>query len=145
VSGAEDRFRRAARAYFAYGVVYWLGGTYLVWQGVGVRGAMGAIAWMAAGALVVVLVPFLLRRPRGWFDRFILCRRDFARVLALFMAFRAFKVGQIAVRGEGAAVPAPWGGVVTFQAGAVVFFLVTVMALVFVALAAWGPERTARA
>ena len=144
MSTVDDRFRRAARAYFAYGVVYWVGGTYLVWHGVGVRGAVGAVTWMVAGALVVVLVPFLLRRPRGWFERVILCRRDFARVLALFMAFRAFKVGQVALRGEGAAVSAPWGGVVTFQAGAVLFFLVTVTALVFVALAAWGGERTAR-
>ena len=145
MSAAADCFRRAARAYFAYGVVYWIGGAYLAWQGIGVRGPLGAITWIAAGAVFVILVPFLLRRPRGWFERWVLCRRDFARILTLFMAFRAFKVGQIAVRGEGAAVAAPWGGVVTFQAGAVVFFLVTVMALVFVALAAWGNERNARA
>ena len=145
MSAVDDRFRRAARAYFAYGVVYWIGGSYLAWHGVGVRGSLGAVTWIAAGAVFVILVPFLLRRPRGWFERWILCRRDFARVLALFMAFRAFKVGQVAVRGEGAAVTAPWGGVVTFQAGAVLFFLVTVMALVFVALAAWGDERAARA
>lgn len=151
VSSVDDRFRRAARAYFAYGVVYWLGGAYLAWHGVGVRGTQGgldaaaasAYVWVAAGAVFVVLIPFLLRRPRAWFDRWILSRRDFARVLALFMAFRAFKVGQVALRGEGAAVPAPWGGAVTFQAGAVVFFLLTVTALVFVALAAWGDERTA--
>jgi hypothetical protein len=145
VSVADDRFRLAARAYFAYGVVYWLGGSYLAGQGIGVRGPVGAITWIVAGAVFVILVPFLLRRPRGWFERWVLCRRDFARILALFMAFRAFKVGQVAVRGEGAAVTAPWGGVVTFQAGAVVFFLITVMALAFVALAAWGNERNARA
>ena len=33
-----DRFRLAAHAYRTYGVVYWIGGFYLIWHGVGVRG-----------------------------------------------------------------------------------------------------------
>jgi hypothetical protein len=144
VSAGDDRFRRAARAYFVYGVVYWIGGAYLAWHGVGVRGALGAVAWIVGGAALVLLIPFLLRRPRGWFERWILRRRDFARALAVFMAFRAFKVGQLALRGEGAAVPAPWGGTLTFQAGAAAFFLVTVAALAFVALAAWTEDRGTR-
>ncbi|OLC13653.1 MAG: hypothetical protein AUH29_12595 [Candidatus Rokubacteria bacterium 13_1_40CM_69_27] len=140
-----DRFRLAARAYFAYGVVYWVGGVYLLAHGVGVAGgaAAGQRAslglWAVMGLVLVFLVPFLLRHPRAWFERWIVSRRDFARILALFMAFRAFKVGEVALRSGGGSVAAPWG-VVTFQAGAVVFFFVTVVALVCVALAAWGDE-----
>jgi hypothetical protein len=141
---ADDRFRTAARAYFGYGVVYWIGGVYLAWYGVGVRsgGAMAwsGVAWIVVGLVFVLLIPFLLRRRREGFERWVLSRRDFARILAALMAVRAFAVARVAVDHGGASVPAPWGGVVTFQAGAVVFFLVTVTALVFVARAAWSPN-----
>jgi hypothetical protein len=144
VSG-HDRFRAAARAYFVYGVVYWIGGVYLAWHGVGVRAgpsvAWRGVAWILVGLVLVVLVPFLLRRRRTWFERWILSRRDFARILALFMALRAFEVARIALRSGGASVPAPWSGVISFRGGAALFFVVTVTALVFVVLAAWGPER----
>ena len=36
-----DRFRDAARAYFVYGVIYWVGGVWLAFQGIGVRGELG--------------------------------------------------------------------------------------------------------
>lgn len=142
MSASADRFRTAARGYFVYGVVYWVGGIYLLYHGVGVergmaRGRAFVSMWAVAGLALVVLIPFLLRHPRAWFERWILCRRDFARVLVLFLLFRALKVGQVALRSDTGAVPAPWGGVVTFQAGAVVFFVVTVVALALVARAAW--------
>jgi hypothetical protein len=138
---AGDPFRTAASAYLLYGVVYWLGGVWLAMQGVGVRGggsvAWRGVAWILAGLVFVVLVPFLLRRRRRWFERWILSRRDFARVIAVLMAFRAVEVARVALRADGPAVAAPWGGEISFQAGAVVFFLVTVAALFFVARAAW--------
>ena len=68
---------------------------------------------------------------------------DFARVLALFMAYRAFKVAHVALRGETASVAAPWGGMLTFHAGALVFLLVTLVALVFVVRAAWAAKAGA--
>jgi hypothetical protein len=37
-------------------------------------------------------------------------------------------------------VPAPWGGEISFRAGAAVFLVVTVVALVLVARAAWRAE-----
>lgn len=140
----DDRFRQAARAYFLYGVVYWVGGVYLALHGIGVR-AGGSVAWrgviwILVGLVLVVLIPFLLRRPRVWFERWILSRRDFARIVSVLMAYRAFEVARIALRSDGGSVPAPWGGVVTFQAGAVVFFFVTVAALAFVVRAAWRRE-----
>jgi hypothetical protein len=137
---AGDPFRTAARAYFGYGVVYWIGGVYLAWHGVGVRGgsmAQAGVGWIVLGLVLVLGIPFLLSRPRPWFERWILSRRDFARIVALFMAIRALAVLRVVRRPETAAVAAPWGGEISFRAGAVVFLLVTVLALVFVARAAW--------
>jgi hypothetical protein len=144
VTTGGDRYRNAARAYLAYGVVYLAGGGYLLTQGVGLPGELPpwrrllyTAAWIALGATVMLLVPFLLRRRRAWFERWILSRRDFARLLSLFMAYRALRVAAVAVRSDGAQVAAPWGGAITFQAGAVVFFFVTAAALALVASAAW--------
>jgi hypothetical protein len=102
-----------------------------------------AVFWAIVGLVPLLGVPYLLRRPRAWFERWVLSRRDFARILALFMAYRAFKVAHVALRGETAAVAAPWGGVLTFRAGALVFLLVTMVALVRVARAAWHAETQA--
>ena len=143
----DGRFRTAARTYFVYALVYEIGGVYLVSQGVGVPASAGArgrfiytLFWAVVGLVPLLGVPYLLRRPRGWFERWLLSRRDFARILALFMAYRAFKVAHVAVRGETASVMAPWGGALTFRAGAIVFLAVTLVALVTVARAAWQEE-----
>jgi hypothetical protein len=138
-----DRYRDAARAYLAYGIVYWIGGAYLAMQGIGVRGSMSApgLTWIALGLVFVVLIPYLLSRPRRWFERWILSRRDFARILTLLMAVRAWYVLRVVLRPETASVAAPWGGEITFRAGGAVFFLVTVVALLFVAIAAWSGDQ----
>jgi hypothetical protein len=143
----DERFRTAARTYFVYALFYELGGVYLVSQGVGVPAAAGArgrliytLFWAVVGLVPLLGVPYLLRRPRAWFERWLLGRRDFARVLAAFMAYRAFKVAQVAFRTQTAVVAAPWGGELTFRTGAVVFLVVTLIALVFVARAAWHAE-----
>ena len=138
-----DRYRDAARAYLAYGIVYWIGGAYLALQGVGVRGSMAepGLTWIVLGLVFVVLIPYLLLRPRRWFERWVLSRRDFARILALLMAVRAWHVLRVVLRPETASVAAPWGGEITFRAGGAVFFLVTVVALLFVAVAAWSGDQ----
>ena len=41
---------------------------------------------------------------------------------------------------ETAAVSAPWGGEITLRAGAIVFLLVTVIALLLIGRAAWAEE-----
>src|SRR2546422_440739 len=99
--------------------------------------------WRRRGLVVVVALPCLLRRPRPWFERWVLSRRDFARVLTVLMAVRAWHVLRVVLRPETATVAAPWGGEVTFRAGAAVFFLVTVVALLFVAVAAWSGDQKA--
>ena len=138
-----DRFRDAARAYLVYGIVYWVGGVWLAFHGIGVRGEMvgPGIAWIVAGLIFVAGIPYLLRRRRPWFERWVLSRRDFARILTLFMAVRAWHVLRVALRPETASVAAPWGGEITFRAGAAVFFIVTIVAALFVAVAAWSPDQ----
>jgi hypothetical protein len=136
-------YRLAARAYLIYGVIYWLGGAYLATQGVGVRGdrmMQAGVVWIVLGLAFVVLVPYLLARPRAWFERWILTRRDFARILTVFMIVRAWHVAGVALRPETASVAAPWGGEVTFRLGATVFLIVTVAALVLIGRAAWTRE-----
>jgi hypothetical protein len=137
-----DSFPNAARAYFLYGLVYLVGGLYLVAQGVGARGSRLAagLEWALIGLILLFGIPYLLRRRRMWFERWVLSRRDFARLLALLMALRAWAVLRVALRPEAATVAAPWGGELSFRIGAAVFFVITVVALVFVARAAWQRE-----
>lgn len=143
---ARDPFRAAACAYLVYGVVYLVGGLYLVSQGVGVAGGRSSgatgpamLRWGLVGLVPLVVIPLLLSRPWSFLGGWV-SRRTFAWLVAALLALRAFKVGEVAVRSAGASIPAPWGGVVTFQAGAVVFFVVTLAALIFVARAAWGSD-----
>ena len=138
-----DRFRLAARAYLAYGVVYWIGGVYLATQGVGVRGErvmQAGVAWIVIGLVLVAGIPYLLAQRRAWFERWVLSRRDFARILTAFMAVRAWHVLLVALGPQTASIAAPWGGEITFRAGAIVFFIVTVAALLVIGRAAWVKE-----
>jgi hypothetical protein len=96
--------------------------------------------WIALGAALVVAVPYVLLRRRVWFERWILSRRDFGRILAVLMVFRVLAVLRIVVRSETAVVTAPWGGLVSYRAGGTVFMLVTLIALVLVARAAWARD-----
>jgi len=137
----DAKFRAAAGAYLIYGIVYWIGGVYLAWHGVGVRGGrmmQAGVVWIVLGLVFVIVIPYLLAGRRAWFERWVLSRRDFARILSLLMAFRGWEVLKVALRAETATVAAPWGGVVSFKLGAAVFVVVTVAALVLVARAAWG-------
>jgi hypothetical protein len=144
---SDAQYRLAARAYFAYGLAYYVGGLYLVWQGVGVMGAKegrraSTLAfWALAGLVPLLGVPYLLSARRGWFERWVLTRRDFARLVAIFLAFRAWKIAQVVVlHHSGASVPAPWGGTMSFRVGGAIFLIVTVAALAAVIRAAWGRE-----
>src|SRR2546427_10623236 len=85
-------FGEASRAYFVSGVVYWIGGVYLALHGIGARGSMATagVTWIVLGLVFVLAIPYLLRRPRPWFERWVLSRRDFARILTGLMAGRGW-------------------------------------------------------
>lgn len=140
-----DPYKLAARVYVAYGVVYLVGGLYLLSQGVGVAGGRTGrraggdmLLWGLIGLIPLVAIPLLLSRPwsrlGGWVSR-----RTFAWLVATLLALRLLKVGEVALRG-GASVPAPWGGEITFQAGASVFLVIALAALACVVRAAWAGE-----
>jgi len=137
----RDPYRAAARAYFLYGLVYLVGGLYLISQGVGVMGGSTGgesnrmmLRWGFIGLIPLVVIPWLLSRPWSWLGGLV-SRRTFAWIVALLLALRAYKVGEVALR-PGASVAAPWGGEVSFQIGALVFLAVTLIALGFVLRAA---------
>jgi len=136
----DDRFRVAARGYFVYGLVYLVGGFWLWLHDVG-RGSIWSVVWILVGATLVVLIPFLLRRRRPWFERWILSRRDFSRIVAVFMFARVLAVARVVFRADTAVVAAPWGGAISYRAGGAVFLVVTVAALALVARAAWAREE----
>lgn len=134
------RYRQAAGTYVAYGVVYWLGGLVLASSGLGPRGMeRGGTAWFVVGALFVVVFPWLLAKERPWFDRWVLSRRDFARVLTLLVALRAIEVARIA-RMPPAETVSVLGLDVSLRAGAWAFCLLTVVTAAMLARAAWSRE-----
>ena len=136
-----DSFRAAAWAYLVYGVVYLVGGLYLISQGIGVMGDRTADAtgytmlyWGLLGSIPLVMIPWLLWFPWSMLGGFV-SRRAFAWVVAFLLAIRVYKVSEVAIRG-GASVAAPWGGEISFQFGAIVFLVVALVALGFVLRAA---------
>lgn len=136
----EEQFKQAAWTYFAYGVVYWFGGLYLKMQGLGPRRHVAF--WFIVGAAIVLVFPYLLRHEVAWFDRWVLSRRDFARVLTVLVLFRAFEVGRIALRGPASSMmPGIGGGIPGTTLGAWVFFVITLATAVMLARAAWPPRQ----
>jgi hypothetical protein len=136
----DERFRQAAWVYAGYGVIYWLGGLFLAAGGLGPRGTeRGGAAWFVVGALLIVVIPWLLRRERAWFERWVLSRRDFARVLTVLVALRALEVGRIAWA-RARDVVMVRGLAIHLGPGALAFALVTVLTAVALARAAWSRD-----
>lgn len=136
----DTLYRQAAWTYVAYGVVYWLGGLALAQSGLGPRGMeRGGAAWFVVGALFVIVIPWLLVEERGWLDRWLLSRRDFARILTLLVAIRAIEVARIAWAPRAETVPV-LGLDVPMRAGAWAFCLLTIFTAVMLARAAWSRE-----
>jgi hypothetical protein len=139
MAAPDERYRQAAWTYVVYGVVYWLGGLALAQSGLGPRGMeRGGGAWFVVGALFVIVFPWLLIAERAWFTRWILTRRDFARILTLLVAIRAAEVARIAGTPRDA-VPV-LGVLVPFRLGAWAFCLLTIVTAVMLARAAWSRQ-----
>jgi hypothetical protein len=133
----DERFRQAAWTYLAYGIVYWIGGFVLISAGLGPRGMSGGGAWFVVGALFIVVIPWILARERPWFERWVLTRRDFARILTLLIVLRAIEVGRIALAPRSELVSVG-GFAVPMSLGAAAFCLITVVTAGMVGRAAWS-------
>jgi hypothetical protein len=146
MASREEKLFQAAVAYAAYGIVYWVGGLALALAGLGPR-RMGdetpsgpfVVMLFVVGGLLIIVIPLLLVRERPWFDRWVLSRRDFARVLTLFVALRAFEVARIGVNPR-VEVISLGGFAIPMRLGAWLFFLLTVAMAVILARAAWSRE-----
>ena len=139
-AGRDARFRQAAWTYLGYGVVYWLGGLVLAQSGLGPRGMeRGGLAWFVVGALFIVVFPWVLAREREWVDRWVLSRRDFARILTVLVALRAVEVARVARAPRSETVPV-LGLAVPMSVGAWAFVFVTALTAVMLARAAWARE-----
>ncbi len=128
----EERFKQAAWAYLAYGIVYWVGGVYLATRGLGIgRGTI----WFVLGAIFILLFPWLIargHRGRGYLW--------FCRILTLLVAFRAFGVGRVMLAPTVPTVPLPGGIEIPMILGAAIFFLITLATAAMLARAAWAPR-----
>ena len=132
----EARFRQAAWTYLVYGAIYWVTALYLQLRVFEVRGRL--LVWFGIGALIALGVPWLLIRRRRRFERWILARRDFARILTVLVAIRAIAVAWLAVTGPGGMrMPSLGGGVPTNAWGAWVMAIVAAVTAVMLARAAW--------
>jgi len=128
----EAKFKQAAWAYFAYGVIYWAGGLYRAWQGLAVgRG----VIWFVLGAIFVLFFPWLIARGHRGTGYLWFCR-----ILTLLVAYRAFEVGRIALAPRFKSVPLPGGGEIPMALGATIFFLITLAMAAMLARAAWTPR-----
>ena len=137
--GAERKFRQAAWTYLGYGVVYWLVALYLQLTIFPIGGRM--LVWFVVGAAIAVGVPWLLVRRRGGFERWILSRRDFTRLMAVLVAARTVAVVSIALHGPATMrMPSFGAGVPTTEAGAWLMALVAAATAVMLARAGWQRE-----
>lgn len=134
------KFKRAAWTYLVYGVIYWLTALYLQLTVFPARGPF--TVWFGLGALLAMGVPWLLFERRPWFERWVVSRRDLARILAALVALRAVTVARIAVREpEAIRMPSMGGGVPPNRAGAWMMAIVAVITAIMLARAAWADEE----
>lgn len=138
---ADDLYRRAAVVYLAYGIVYWV---VALWLELRVfAAAPRLLGWFVVGAAIAVGVPWLLWRRRPWFERWVLSRRDFARIMALLVLVRVLTIARLAAEGpEALRMPRFGGGVPPTRATAWLMALVAAVAAVALARAAWARQES---
>jgi hypothetical protein len=140
--GPDERFRRAAVTYLVYGVVYWVVALYLQMRVFAV--APSLMIWFVIGAAIAVGVPWILWRRRPWFERWVLCRRDFARLFAALVTVRVVTICWLAWQGpEALRMPRFGGGIPPSRAAALLMALIAAIAAVALARAAWRDSRPA--
>jgi hypothetical protein len=141
-AAGDDRYRLAAWTYFTYGIVYEAVALYIQLYVFPLRGSL--LVWFGVGALLIAGVPWLLARRRAWFERWVLSRRDFARILAVLLLVRFLVIARIALHGpEGSRMPSFGSALPSSPLGASVMALVALVTCVMVARAAWASEQDA--
>ena len=133
-------YRQAAWTYFGYGLVYLAVAVYLQLEVFAVRGP--ALLWFGVGAVLTVGIPWVLFRPRSWFERWVLSRRDFARIIAALVFVRTLALVRIALEGpHPGRMPSFGSGAPTSRAGAWAMAVVALVTAVMLARAAWSRDQ----
>ncbi len=122
-----QKYHQAAIAYLIYGLIYLGGAVYIAGAGLSRR---SGLIYFIIGGLFVAIFPVLIWRGYVWFTRF----------LAIFMFYRLYELGKIVLRDSDKMVPLPWGGEVSMQAGAAVFWMVAAAACFMLARAGFSRE-----
>lgn len=122
-----QKYHQAAIAYLIYGVIYLIGAVYIARAGLSQR---TGFIYFIIGGLFVIIFPVLIWRGYTWFTRF----------LVVFMLYRLYEVGKIVLRDSDKMVPLPWGGEVSMQAGAAVFWVVAAVTCFMLARAGFSRE-----
>ncbi len=125
----HEKFRQAALSYFCYGCLYLAGAVYVVSTGITGRAltARAGIIWFVAGAMLIILFPWLISKGYVWFTR----------LLAVLVLFRAVGVARVMIKPTIPAVPLPGGMELSMRAGAAFFLLITLGTAYMLARAAW--------
>ncbi len=125
----EEKFHHAALSYLIYGCLYLAGAIYVAATGVVGRAMTlrSSLIWFIAGAVLVVLFPWLISKRYVWFTR----------VLVFLVLLRAVAVARVMIKPTIAAVPLPGGIELSMRAGALVFLLITLGTGYMLARAAW--------
>lgn len=125
-SGASrtQKYRQAAVGYFVYGLIYLAGAVYLSSQE---QAPQEGLIWFAFGAMMVIIIPVVIWKEFKWITR----------ILALLVAVRVLGVLRLISAGEGDPVVVPWGGEMSIQMGAVLFFIVAAAECYLLIRAGW--------
>jgi hypothetical protein len=119
-----QKYRQAAIAYLAYGVIYLVGAIHLGRIG---KGPDGTVWWYLVGAAMAFGFPYLIWNRFKWVTR----------ILAVLVLVRVIGLVRIALRADTQPVPLPWGGEIAMSQGAIGFLLIAVTTCILLARAGW--------
>ena len=127
VPPSNRRYRQAAVAYLVYGVVYLAGAVYLAEAGFATRGSGSGWIWFVVGLAFLVVIPAVIWRGVQWFTLLI----------AALMAIRVAGLVRIMWVDWRVPAPLPGGGQIPLGVGALVFAMITLVAMGLLIRAAW--------
>lgn len=126
---SEQKYHQAALTYLVYGVVYWVGGYYMIEAGVSMR---SGVAWLLIGAAFVLIFPPLIWKGFTWFTR----------ILALFLLLRIAGLVRVIITDTGTTVPLPWNGALPMRVGAGIFLVIAAITCFMLVRASWWEQQS---